>query len=323
MKQEKVIDFCRARKAKQEDITFIIRGDGAMAETVQDQITVRTAQLEDGYAKVANGLMDAYYREPMFPAYVRLHWLVIRLTYGYNRKEAVIKLGEIAEACNIRKRHVVREFKKLLSAGAVKAMKKKEHGCYEVWLNKNEEEFVKPARRQDLDKIEIEHEVTTQMGDGRYHPGGCQLPPNGVGVTTQVGDYTFIKNKLKTKDSIQNSSGDITQLGGNGGAGGEGATNNSFLFSNPQPIPQDLSLTEGMREYARSKGMDDVDLDFEFEKFVQYNVGKGDRRRDWVAVWRYWCMRWAEMKKKEIDDDEAQIERVMRMVEEDELVKEA
>ena len=330
MTNKKVIDFKAARQKAEmsmlEETTFIIRGDGAMAETVQDQITVKTAQLEDGYAKVANGLLEEYCSTPSIPAYMRLHWLVIRLTYGFNRKEAVIKLAEVAEACNIPSNHVVRYFKKLASTHLIHSLKKKERGCYEVWLNKNAEEFVKPMRNKDLDKFEIEEEKTPvipQTGDESLSPDQGQIPPQSGSNLPCSGDYTFIKNKLKTKNSIQNPPGEIPQSGGNGEAGGQGSTNNSFLFSNPQPIPQNLELTEGMRGYAVNKGMDDVDIDFEFEKFVQYNVGKGDRRRDWVAVWRYWCMRWAEMKRQEHDDDEAQIERVMRMVEEDELAKEA
>lgn len=322
-----IIDLKRAKKARgaTEDITFIIKGGQAMASTGQDQFTVKTAQLENGYAKVANELMEAYCRAPSFPPYIRLHWLVIRLTYGYHRKEATIRLGEIAEACNIRKNHVVREFKKLVSAGIIHSLKEEKRGCYTVWLNKVEERFVKPSTNKDLDKLDIEQgtprEVTTRSGGKSSNPTGLELPPHEVVVTTQSGDTPF-KYNLKIKDKRVRESGELppNQVGRAEG-GDSGGTLSFSLSSKPEPIPQDFALTEAMRQYAGNKGMDDVDIDFEFEKFVQYNIGKGDRRRDWIAVWRFWCMRWEELKRKESGDDDGQFERVMRMIEEEERMQ--
>lgn len=53
-------------------------------------------------------------------------------------------------------------------------------------------------------------------------------------------------------------------------------------------IPEDIQLSEEMRGYARSKGMTDIDV--EFEKFRLYHESKRTKYADWTKVWQTWCL---------------------------------
>ena len=61
----------------------------------------------------------------------------------------------------------------------------------------------------------------------------------------------------------------------------------SRTVSRSTRIPEDLTVTDEMRQWATSKGIRS-NLDHETERFIDYYVAKGDTRVDWVAAWRNW-----------------------------------
>lgn len=62
-------------------------------------------QCEDGFVRIANELYDVALRE-LAPAYWKIFCAVIRMTYGYNRKEADVSVARIAEMCGMSIRQV-------------------------------------------------------------------------------------------------------------------------------------------------------------------------------------------------------------------------
>ena len=70
-------------------------------------------QLENGYTKIANELLEALCRLGLSGNEMRILLYIIRRTYGYNCKSAEISLSEISAAVGIRRVHIQRALKHL------------------------------------------------------------------------------------------------------------------------------------------------------------------------------------------------------------------
>jgi phage replication O-like protein O len=57
---------------------------------------VASPQCENGYTKVANELLQSLYKYVTNPTWLRISLLVIRLTYGYRRKEVMTNVKSFA-----------------------------------------------------------------------------------------------------------------------------------------------------------------------------------------------------------------------------------
>ncbi len=63
-------------------------------------------QVEEGYTRIANELLEAFLKCRL-TEYERIVWLaIVRLTYGWNKKEAKISLRQISSLTGISKKHV-------------------------------------------------------------------------------------------------------------------------------------------------------------------------------------------------------------------------
>lgn len=76
-------------------------------------------QLERGYTRIANELLEAILRYPLTGGELRILLAVIRLTYGWGRREAVLKIREIAQVAGLSERHAKRVVKRLTQDGLV------------------------------------------------------------------------------------------------------------------------------------------------------------------------------------------------------------
>ena len=70
-------------------------------------------QLQNGYTKIANELLEAICRLNVSGNEMRILLYVIRRTYGFNRKFAEIPLSEISVAIGMRREHIQKALKKL------------------------------------------------------------------------------------------------------------------------------------------------------------------------------------------------------------------
>lgn len=73
-------------------------------------------QVEDGFTRLANELFDAVLRAPFTLAQQKVLLAVVRLTYGYNRREDAISFGQVARATGLERRSVIRAMTQLLTA---------------------------------------------------------------------------------------------------------------------------------------------------------------------------------------------------------------
>lgn len=76
-------------------------------------------QLENGYTKIANEILEVMAQIKLSPTQYRILFVVWRYTYGFHRKDHLMSLTFLSNATGCDKRHVQRELKELVSKGIV------------------------------------------------------------------------------------------------------------------------------------------------------------------------------------------------------------
>lgn len=82
-------------------------------------------QLEHGYTRIANELLEALTRVPLSGSQYAIILALIRITYGYHRKEVVVTNSEIAEMVGRHRTMVAREIAKLIELNVLKEVSPK------------------------------------------------------------------------------------------------------------------------------------------------------------------------------------------------------
>ena len=72
-------------------------------------------QLENGYLRIANGIIEDLAKVNLSPYEWRVLLAILRKTYGYNKKADRISLSQIEEATGITKPHISRALARLIS----------------------------------------------------------------------------------------------------------------------------------------------------------------------------------------------------------------
>jgi len=74
---------------------------------------LKSPRLENGYLKIVNELADAFCRFRLPGEAWQVAWVIIRLTYGFNRKEASISISDFEKQTGLKRASVVRAQKVL------------------------------------------------------------------------------------------------------------------------------------------------------------------------------------------------------------------
>jgi phage replication O-like protein O len=100
-------------------------------------------QLENGFTKIANELLQVVYGTDFNATQLKIILLIIRFTYGYQKKDAEISLTFISKGTGISKRYVSSELKKLIESKVIlitrdhsdtESRKLKLNKCYKDWV---------------------------------------------------------------------------------------------------------------------------------------------------------------------------------------------
>jgi phage replication O-like protein O len=98
-------------------------------------------QLENGYTRIANDILEHMARIKLSPTQYRILFLIWRCTYGFSKKEHEMSLSFIGEATGIDKRNIQRELKSLEEKKIIHQSIK--NGSYrKLSFNKNYEQWV-------------------------------------------------------------------------------------------------------------------------------------------------------------------------------------
>jgi len=79
---------------------------------------VSSPQIENGYTRIANELLEAISIYPFSGGELKVVLVILRYTYGYNRKVSNISLTELAKKTALTRRHISNVLK-LLKATSV------------------------------------------------------------------------------------------------------------------------------------------------------------------------------------------------------------
>lgn|SRR3990167_3934380 len=141
-----------------------------------------TPQIENGYTRIANELLDAYIRiTHTLSPYENTVWLcVLRKTYGYHKKEDWVSLSQIKEKTGIERSHIARTIKKLKNKRMITHSGEKGKTSLTA-IQKNYEEWLLPKQ------------VTVLLPK--------QVIPKQVMTVTQTGNQLLPK-QVDTKDTI-------------------------------------------------------------------------------------------------------------------------
>ncbi|MDZ7370235.1 MAG: replication protein [candidate division KSB1 bacterium] len=76
-------------------------------------------QLEHGYTKIANEILERMALTKLSPTQFRLIFVIWRYTYGFNRKDHEMSLSFLAEATGVHKQRVKQELDKLIESNII------------------------------------------------------------------------------------------------------------------------------------------------------------------------------------------------------------
>ena len=98
-------------------------------------------QLENGYTKVSNQILEMVAKIKLSPTQYRLLFVIWRFTYGFHRKEHSMSLNFLSEATGCDYRQIQRELKRLEERNII--FQKIEAGiCRKISFNKNYDEWL-------------------------------------------------------------------------------------------------------------------------------------------------------------------------------------
>jgi len=110
-------------------------------------------QIENGYVKIANKLFDALIRYRLPGEQRQCLDVIIRKTYGYNKKADAISLSQFVEMTGIVKPHVVRALNELLSKKVIRITKNGNKGPHVYEINKDFESWKVLPKKVTLPKM--------------------------------------------------------------------------------------------------------------------------------------------------------------------------
>lgn len=145
-------------------------------------------QVEDGFTRIANELFDAIILFPFSKREQKIVMAVIRKTYGFNKKQDAISLGELAKATGLDPAHISRAINDLVQ---MKVLLKQQG---------------QPGQVLGLNKKYSEWEVLPkQQGVAETAIAGCQKSNSSIAKTATKVLPKRQPSKDKVKDKVKDS----------------------------------------------------------------------------------------------------------------------
>jgi len=146
-------------------------------------------QLEEGYTKIANKILDHLIEHRIPGEAMQILLFIIRKTYGYNKKDDNIALSQISDATGIVKSHIGRNVEKLIEMDLIKVTQKGNGAIKNYAFNKNFDAWKKLPKKVTVTQKGNAKKVT-QKGNKVTQKGNKKLPKK---VTTKEKKETIQK----------------------------------------------------------------------------------------------------------------------------------
>lgn len=98
-------------------------------------------QCENGFTKIANELFEAIIRTRLPGQELRIMLAVLRLTYGFGKKEDRISYGQLSKITNIPRSRVIEHVKSLVSKKGLGSLNHGTRQPLTFWINKDFEQW--------------------------------------------------------------------------------------------------------------------------------------------------------------------------------------
>lgn len=147
-------------------------------------------QLEHGYTRIANEILEVIAKIKMSPTQYRLIYVIWRYTYGFNRREHNMSLSFFEEATECDKRNIQRELKRLEERNIIKQ---------NIGGNKRMVSFNKNYNEWDSD-MAIGKTTIGEIDNGEIDNWQIDQPTIGETDNATIGE---IDNQERNKDNIK------------------------------------------------------------------------------------------------------------------------
>lgn len=266
---------------------------------------MKTPQLEDGYARIANLLLEDLAQCSAIPSHVRCLLYIIRMTYGFGRKDATLRLGDFEKACRISYCNVNRSINKLRQSGLISVFKTEAKCVNTFRINKDKSAWQTSSKVKRIDRETFKNE------DGIDPTHQNHTPIDGaINTSSKVKGKIFTPEKAPYKENHKEKDLEyIPTAKKSSNLKKPFKKTGEWRFKRKCGIPSQFYLTDKMRDYAMGKGIAVNRLDEIFERFVNYHESKGSMFIDWTAAWRTWCLNDLKYNKPEEDVFDAYLRR--------------
>lgn len=116
-----------------------------------------TPQLENGYTKIANEIMDALIKVPIGNANAQILYAILRKTYGWNKKSDQISISQLEKITECSRRTVIYALQNLESKRMIIIKRSRGRGIKneinEISFNKKYQEWVVQEKSDQYNKV--------------------------------------------------------------------------------------------------------------------------------------------------------------------------
>lgn len=212
-------------------------------------------QLEDGYTRLANELLEAVIRHPFSKRQYKVVLAVVRRTYGFHRKEDLISLSQLSEMTGLSRAHCSETVNELVATGVF--LKREHLNSQVIGINKK---YVEWRCSQNRNMFPKQEQKCSQNGN------------KGVPKTGTTKERFKESTKEKGREPRQPV--------------GIRRFIDDCKANDEKPIPEG----DPVFAYAEEAGITKDALYLAWREFVVRNTESGKRYKDWRKAFRN-CVR--------------------------------
>jgi phage replication O-like protein O len=214
-------------------------------------------QKENGHFGIANELAEAFAFLQISGNQWRLLWVIIRQTYGWNKKADEISITQFQKRTRLQRRHICRSLKGLVERKIVTKNDTTKAATYGL--------------QKDYSQWELSPKKT--------------VPNNGDDAISKNGDSAITKNdthKIQYKDNIKTGGQDVEN---------SPPLDDNFHFKKKVSLPPGFYLTDRMKIKAKEYGCyEPKHVEMQFEKFCNHAAANGLKRCNWTRAFYNWLL---------------------------------
>lgn len=160
-----------------------------------------SAQLENGYTRIADAILEKIAKTKLNGTQFRILMIVWRSTYGWNKKEYELSLGYLSEATGIHKQQIKREIDVMIEKKILVVVKKSTYTTgREIGFNKNYVGSVQSTKKSTVSENAdptVSELVYPTVSENAYQNKDINKQSNKQSIYQEIYDYYLSLNLKK------------------------------------------------------------------------------------------------------------------------------